>query len=336
MRKLKIAICVLAALAIFFMGVSATLLVVITNRPESVPMATPTPVITMQPEKLPFATLVPTAIPVVTATTIPTQVPTEVPTATPVPTSTPTAVPTATPVPTSTPTAVPTATPVPTATFVPTATPVPTKVATPTPTFVPDVTPTAIPTSTPTIVPTVVPTTVPTSVPTQVPIVTAVPTQVPVVTVAPTKVPGNASLDPLKRELKKTNVGNEIYFSYNLGKARDFYNSIDITGVNHDELYAILEPVFVNVIAHSVNFSFSTGGTAEDNFANTLSSGECYNCGRLILTYNNENTGNMANLMMRISNKKYANEIMLDFLNEFTAIDPENPNTRLFLVCPGH
>ncbi len=112
----------------------------------------------------------------VSATPVPTNIPTNTPT--PLPTDTPTPTPTETPLPaTSTPTLEPTSTP----TIVPTDTPTPAPTDTPIPTQVPTDTPTPVPaTSTPTPLPSGVPTATPTPTETPLP-ATDTPTPTPVV-----------------------------------------------------------------------------------------------------------------------------------------------------------
>ena len=127
----------------------------------AVPPDTATPVPT--PTATPTHTPVPTAMPTSTPTSTPTPLPTATPTSTPNPTHTPTveptytAAPTHTPSPTPVPTAAPTLTPFPT----PTDTPIPSPTHTPTP--LPTATPTHTPPPTPTNTPTPSPTPTPTN-----------------------------------------------------------------------------------------------------------------------------------------------------------------------------
>ena len=245
-----------------------------------------------------IVTMAPTSLPTVTPTLVPTATPTLVPTATP------------TPIPTATPTLVPTATPTP----MPTATP----------TLVPTATPTPVPTATPTPVPTATPTPVPTATPTLVP------------TAIPTVNPGIANLENIKRQIAKINTSNEIIPDFSMQKTRDFGSTIDLNCVDSNGLYNSLKNLFVNCIAHSIDIKFSYNGTAESCLSTSLNSAICYNCGRVIMTYKVENTNEMANLMSRITNVSYANQIMLDFINEYTAESPYTKDERLTLVCGGH
>lgn len=124
--------------------------------------------------------------------------------------------------------------------------------------------------------------------------------------------------------------------SYSDGKARDFYASIRLEAVDQAELYKALKECFTNVIAHSIDMQFSYEGSAEDRLNNSLRSAVCGSCGRLRLTYNTNNTSEMAYLLSQIQNTGRANEIMLNFLQEYTCINSANSNERLLLTCPGH
>lgn len=205
---------------------------------------------------------------------------------------------------------------------------------------IPTVTPTMVPTHPPIIIyvtpePTAIPTKKPTSTPTLKP--TPIPT--PIVTVAPTKNPGPDNLKKIQKELKKMKVSNEILPDIGGTKKRDFYNTIsyfEMSGINEYELYNVLKDVFVNCIAHSVDIAFSYEGSAENRLQNSLNSAICNNCGRVRMTYKKENTSEMSYLMSQISDVNYANQIMLNFIQENTATNAGNSNERLTIVCMGH
>lgn len=232
-----------------------------------------------------------------------------------------------TPEPTTTPTMMPKATP----TVVPT-----------TPPIIIYVTP--IPTATPTMEPIIIyltpePTAIPTKRPTPIPTLKPTPTPTPIVTVAPTKNPGPDNLKKIQKELKKMKISNEILPDIGGTKKRDFYNTIsyfEMSGINEYELYNVLKDVFVNCIAHSVDISFSYEGSAENRLQNSLNSAICNNCGRVRMTYKKENTSEMSYLMSQISDVNYANQIMLNFIQENTAANAGNSNERLTIVCMGH
>ena len=324
MRKLK------KPITYFLLGVILTVFVVLglnsCKNINSVDVViTPTP--TVEPVVI-TATPIPTATPlVITATPIPTATPVLI-TATPIPTATPVVI-TETPMPTATPVVI-TATPIPTATpVVITATPVPTATYVPVPTATlvlstPKPTAQVTVSPTPTLAPTPTPTLVPTKEPTPVP------------TATPTSDPGPANLENINKQLGNISVSNEILPLAGGNKTRDFYNIIDLNRVNQDNLYISLKKLFVNCIAHSIDIKFSYEGSAESRLLTSLNSAVCPTCGRLIMTYKTENTSEMSNLMKQITDIKYANQIMLDFLQEHTTSNPSNMNERLTIICAGH
>ena len=221
------------------------------------------------------------------------------------PTSTPTPSPTPTPTPSPTPTPTPTPTPSPTPTPTPSPTPTPTPSPTPTPTPTPSPTPTPTPSSTPT----------PTPTPT------------------PTVNPGPANLEKVKEQLKKANVANEILPNKGGNKNRDFISNIDTQWIDSNDLFTTLRNFFVDVVAHSFDITFSYEGTPQDRLRNSLNSAVCTNCGRLKMTYDTSHTSEMNYLLSQIDNIDEANRIMLDFLQEHTAMNPNNLNERWFIVC---
>ena len=64
-----------------------------------------------------------------------------------------------------------------------------------------------------------------------------------------------------------------------------------------------------------------------------LQSGKCSSCGRLMMKKDPASTGKMAELMKQITDRDRAIRIMLAFLNEHTAISPNNSIDRLTIVC---
>ena len=188
-----------------------------------------------------------------------------------------------------------------------------------------------MPTVTPTPMPTITPTVTPTPMPTITPMPTVTPTPTP--TITPTPNPGPKNLENIKRELGRVSESNEILPLIGGNKGRDFYNSIDLTGVDQWELFEALRNLFVKTIAHSVDMTVASGSSAENTLYYSLRTAVCPGCGRLVMTYNKANTAEMNNILNRVTDVFQANRIMLDFLNEHTVKNPSNSNERLTVVC---
>ena len=188
--------------------------------------------------------------------------------------------------------------------------------------------PAAVPTPVPIVAPIVAPTPVSTAVP------TVEPTKAPFVfaTTCPTAVPQKVGYAEIKAELEKACIGNEVYPSYD-----DYPTGFPITlkeGVDQNKLFdEVLAPFFVNVVAHSFEFDFTKGKgiTGERALKNVLDSSANEN-GYLTLTYNKGQTSKMQDILSSIKDKAYANELMLEWLNNHSAPNPINSSERLFLV----
>lgn len=275
----------------------------VTDSPTNIPVTQ----ITMQPT-------IPTAIPVATATPLIPVVVTNAPES--VATATPEVWYIATVAPTALPTEViltPTPKPVITATPVPTATPEPV------------ITATSVPTATPEIVITATP--APTATPT--PVVTAAPA-----TEAPPKYTKEA-LEIARKELYKLTAGiNEILPDYTSNMKYDLYNYISVDKINPNDLFAILKDIYINTLAHSLDFQFNYDNTIE-GLEMTLNSAYCPNCGKVKCVYKMENDAKMTALLdsVKSSDIMNANMIMLNFLYNNSYVSNDNINERLIICC---
>lgn len=271
--------------------------VIVTPNVNVINTPQPTVIPTATPEVWYFTTVTPNNI--INVTQAPTVLPTDVIIV--IPTVTPTNVPTATPIPTVIPTSVPTATPIPTVT--PTSAPTATSI------------PTATPTSAPTVTP--IPTVIPTSVPTATPIVYS-----------------EEALRIVTNELKKITGGiNEILPSYDSNRKYDLYKYISITNVEPNKLFDLLKSIYIDTLAHSLDFEFEYGSTP-DGVKKTLETAYCKSCGKLKCIYKNANTAEMANLLERINfgNIQETNAILINFLYENTIVE-DNISERLIVCC---
>ena len=224
-----------------------------------------------------------------------------------------------------------------TATTVPTATPEPVITATTVPTATPEpvITATTVPTATPTPIVTATPTEVPT------PVVTASPTEAPtpVVTAAPaTEVPPKytkEALETARKELYKLTAGiNEILPDYNANKKYDLYNYISIDQINPNDLFVILKDIYINTLAHSLDFQFDYDNSIE-GLEMTFNSACCSYCGKVKCVYKTENDAKMIALLDSVTSKDImnANMLMLNFLYNNSYVSEDNVNERLIICC---
>lgn len=285
----------------------------VTNAPTNLPVT-----VTNAPTNPPVATYMPTNSPVV-ATMVPvvTAVPvvvTEKPkpviqaTATPevwyiqtyVPaTQAPVTVPPVQSVITATPEPVITATPAPviTATPVPTATPEPVITATPVPTATPE------------------------------------PTKIPV-TQAPSKYTSEA-FETARNELYKLTAGvNEIMPDYTASRKYDLYSYIDFEKTDPYKLFEVLREIYVDTLAHSLDFKFDYGNSVQ-GIEMTLNSAYCSNCGKVKCIYDRQNDAKMATLLGNVSQNDIMNVnlLLLNFINSNSYASTENINERLIICC---
>ena len=210
-----------------------------------------------------------------------------------------------------------------TATTVPTATPEPVITAT----TVPTATPTPIVTATPTEVPTPVVTASPTEAPT--PVVTAAPA-----TEVPPKYTKEA-LETARKELYKLTAGiNEILPDYNANKKYDLYNYISIDQINPNDLFVILKDIYINTLAHSLDFQFDYDNSIE-GLEMTFNSACCSYCGKVKCVYKTENDAKMIALLDSVTSKDImnANMLMLNFLYNNSYVSEDNVNERLIICC---
>lgn len=218
-------------------------------------------------------------------------------------------------------------TPVPTATLVPTATPVPTATLVPTATSVPTATPTA----------TLIPTATPTVTPTATLIPTATFTSSPTATPAATSFSYNEnSLNSVIYQLERLNIENEIFDEYNVEKTYDFYNYISLENIDQVKLFEYLKKFYIDVIAHSFEFDFSTPTSGESisvTIKTCLTSAYCPFCGNLKCGYYRENNIKMETLLnsVNLQNVEAANAELLYFLYENTI--EGNYSERHFVCC---
>lgn len=195
------------------------------------------------------------------------------------------------------------------------------------------VVPTSVPTATitPTSIPTFEPTATPTTAPTATPIPTAIPTSVPTATPV---VYSEEALRHVTNELKKISGGiNEILPSYDSVRKYDLYNYISIVNVDPNKLFELLKSIYIDTLAHSLDFKFEYGSTP-DGVKKTLETAYCKSCGKLKCVYKEENTAEMANLLGRINfgNIQETNEILMNFLYENTIVE-DNISERLIVCC---
>lgn len=256
----------------------------------------------------------------------PTITATASPTPTPQSTKRPTTIIIVTMAPTATPTAMPTATP----TVEPTATPTiePTAEPTATPTAEPTSTPTATPTAEPTATPTATPTVEPTATPTIEP--TAEPTATPIAE------PTDNKVEKIRKELSKLTMDGGIYIDYDMKSKHDLYDSINVVGISDDALFSELKKPFLDGIANWTNMQFVENSSSIDALSEALNSSICPICDRVEI---HENAGNFQSILKLFEQIVYegeyksANEILLDYLYEHTAMNPNNPSERLILTC---
>lgn len=290
----------------------------VTDSPTNIPVTQ----ITMQPA-------IPTAIPAETATpwipVVVTNAPESVATATPevwyIATVAPTVLPTEV-------VFTPTPKPVITATSVPTATPEPVITSTPVPTATPEPVITTTPVPTATLEPVITATPAPTATPT--PVVTAAPA-----TEAPPKYTKEA-LETARKELYKLTAGiNEILPDYTSNKKYDLYNYISVDKINPNDLFVILKDIYINTLAHSLDFQFNYDNTIE-GLEMTLNSAYCPNCGKVKCVYKTENDAKMTALLdsVKSSDIMNANMVMLNFLYTNSYVSNDNINERLIICCP--
>ncbi|MBR4110779.1 MAG: hypothetical protein IKK43_03735 [Clostridia bacterium] len=200
-------------------------------------------------------------------------------------------------------------------------------IVTVTPNNIPAVTATPFVTSTPTVAPTPIVTVPPTKAPTPVP--TAV------VTEEPPKYTKEA-LEAARQELYKLTAGvNEILPDYNASKKYDLYNYITIDKVEPNELFLILKDIYINTMAHSLDFRFEYENTIQ-GLEMTLNSAYCPNCGKVQCVYKRENDAMMKRLLesVRSEDVMNANMLMLNFLCTNSYISNDNINERLIICCP--
>ncbi len=216
-----------------------------------------------------------------------------------------------TPSPTAVPTLAPTATPEPTAvpTLVPTATPEPTAVPTLAPTATPE------PTSMPTLVPTVVPT--PISEPTTDPML------------------GTKNLEKFMQEINKMLVSRDILIDRGAAPKYDLYTNVSTQYIKEEELFGFLRLVFTNNIAHWISMNHYESTDPVEMLRTSLDSSICSTCGKPILKNDESNVNYLDHILSTINKEQYhdANQIMLDYLYEYTNQSDSGSHERLLIIC---
>lgn len=182
-----------------------------------------------------------------------------------------------------------------------------------------------------------VPTAPPTVTPTATPMPTATFTSSPTATPAPTSFSYNEnSLNSVIYQLERLNIENEIFDEYNVEKTYDFYNYISLENIDQVKLFEYLKKFYIDVIAHSFEFDFSTPSSGESisvTIKTCLTSAYCPFCGNLKCGYYRENNIKMETLLnsVNLQNVEAANAELLYFLYENTI--EGNYSERHFVCC---
>ncbi len=182
------------------------------------------------------------------------------------------------------------------------------------------------------------PTNVPTKTPpdiTSTPVVTNTntPTIAPTSTPIPTKIPvvyDENAFNNVENELSKLAVGNEILPEYDSNKTYDLYKYISINNIDPYKLFNSLQKIYIDVIAHSFDFSFDYGNNIEGIHC-TLESAYCEQCGKLKCVYKRENDTKMTWLLSDVKDVEKVNVILMEFLYSNTIAG--NFSERLFICC---
>lgn len=220
-----------------------------------------------------------------------------------------------------------------TPTITATVSPIPTLESTKRPTTIiivtmaPTATPTAEPTATSTAEPTATPTAEPTATPTTNP--TATPTA------EPTDNNVNA-IEKIWKELSKITLDGGVYIDYEMKSKHDLYAFIDIEGISDDVLFNELKKPFLEGIVNWTNMQFVENNSSIDALSEALNSSICPICDRVEIHENAGNSQSVLKLFEQIvyeGEYKSANEILLNYLYEHTAMNPNNPSERLILTC---
>lgn len=208
----------------------------------------------------------------------------------------------------------------------------------------PEVQPTATPivTQEPTQEPNV--TATPTVEPTQIP--TSVPTVVP--TVAPTDVVSEI-YTKIEKEMSTLIMSGGIYPDYESasnndlytyivgdGKGGDLYSHLAEKKVDGKKLFTLLRKPFEEGIATWTAMEFVDEYGSIDRLGFALESSVCDSCGRIVIEHSAMNKNAISRVFDEIQrNGEYekANEMLLDYLCQYTVKNPDNPNERLFIAC---
>lgn len=188
-----------------------------------------------------------------------------------------------------------------------------------------------------TMTPTVTPTATPTIEFTATPTVdqTATPTIEPTLTLT-TAEPTDNNVEKIRKELSKLTMDGGIYIDYDMQSKHDLYESINVVGISDDVLFSELKKPFLDGIVNWTNMQFVKNNSSIAALSEALNCSICSNCGRVLIRENHNNLISALNLFEQISNEsnfKVANDILLNYLYEYTTMNPTNPNERLILAC---
>ena len=155
------------------------------------------------------------------------------------------------------------------------------------------------------------------------------PVQPPVTGLTPEQ---QTALNNVQTQIYAASAAGEVLPDFDVTGSEDLWAYLpNVDYIPANALYSVLRPYFVDVVAHSFNFVFSEaeGQDAETGLLIVLESAQAGN-GRLRLANDSANAEKMAALLDKCD-PTVASYIMLEWLNEHTVQNPENPAERLFL-----
>lgn len=167
------------------------------------------------------------------------------------------------------------------------------------------------------------------------PEITAVPeaTATPVIPMDESMYYDELALNSVIAELDKMNVNNEIFDEYDFDRKYDFYDQVSLENINQLELFKVLRSFYIDVIAHSFEFTFLSQDSTPVGINSVLQTACCGSCGRLKCVHQRENDGQMEILLNNVaaSNVEAVNEELLKFFYENTI--NFSYSERHFLCC---
>lgn len=196
---------------------------------------------------------------------------------------------------------------------------------------------TSVPAATSVPEPTVIPTPVPTATPTAEPIATPTPESIATSTLEPIVAPNNLQkVEQIKNELSKLTLMGGIYVDYSAKPKHDLYEILDVEGVDSQTLFEELRKPFEKGIAIWTDMSFNESNSSAEMISKALNSSICPICDRVCITEKQDNFKQILSLFERIEREgefETANRLLLNYLYEYTALNPQNSSERLILAC---